>query len=372
MAPLKSGAEGGAAAVADQLGTMSIRDDNKERSTSFMAQKFCSACGTTDGTLKQCAACLCVFYCGRKCQLDHRAVHKKDCKRIKKILEKRGSQYVERAEPLDPLNEDDLPPTEECPICMLPLPPQTSWHSLMSCCGKTICAGCAHEEKYVTLMEQTRNSATELIHWDSKCAFCRAPTPDGEVDIFKRVMERADDVESIYYVGEQYMKGSLVPRDYAKGVELFTRAANLGDGEACYELGWLYLEGKYGVSCDKAKAMLYFKRAAQKGYIEALMDLGDFEYQDNNVRAAMKHWRIAAARGDENSVTKLIGCFELEKLLHSDLSWCLQAKDKVFIETKSEQRTEYEKYKKEFGNGLHDGKDDTQYWLRRGVQFFSR
>jgi len=153
-----------------------------------------------------------------------------------------------------------------------------------------------------------------------------------------------------------------LPMDKAKGLELLTRAADLGYGHASCTLGNLLEEGwKYGVSYDKLKARQYFERAAELGHVGALLKLGLLEQKNDNYRAAIKHWRIAAAMGDEIAVANLISCFEGEKLLHNDLANCLQTKDKACLDMKSEQRTEFEKYVEEFGNA----EDGYKYWSDR-------
>ena len=36
---------------------------------------FCSACGEESDTLEKCAACKCVWYCGKNCRNGHRKEH---------------------------------------------------------------------------------------------------------------------------------------------------------------------------------------------------------------------------------------------------------------------------------------------------------
>ena len=40
----------------------------------------------------KCRACKCVWYCDKECQNKHWKEHKKECKRIKKELDKRGGK----------------------------------------------------------------------------------------------------------------------------------------------------------------------------------------------------------------------------------------------------------------------------------------
>ena len=51
--------------------------------------KFCSACGKQIDAVKKCNGCKCVWYCNKECQNKHRKAHKKECKPIKKELDKR-------------------------------------------------------------------------------------------------------------------------------------------------------------------------------------------------------------------------------------------------------------------------------------------
>jgi len=183
-------------------------------------------------------------------------------------------------------------------------------------------------------------------------------------------MERAEmnDAKFIGYLGMEYMDGGLgLPKDIAKGLELLTRAVNLGDGDACNALGELYWHGEDGVVPDRAKARLYWEHAAKKGDDRAKASLGVVENEDGNVRVAMEHWRIAAASGNEISMANLICYFERDVLRHRDLAWCLQAKDKACIEMKSKQRTEFVKYDEEFGpfGGQFATQKETQYWADR-------
>ena len=69
---------------------------------------FCSACGKESNTLKKCDGCKCVWYCDKECQNKHWKEHKKECKVIKKELDKRGGK-------LDIGTEMDVGPLEKLP-----------------------------------------------------------------------------------------------------------------------------------------------------------------------------------------------------------------------------------------------------------------
>ena len=66
-----------------------------------------------------------------------------------------------------------------------------------------------------------------------------------------------------------YLGAPEVTRDSAKAIRLLHEGAKSGDGAAMFNLGILYLEGKYGVPVDKLKAYEYLTKAFQKGYKQA-------------------------------------------------------------------------------------------------------
>ena len=101
----------------------------------------CANCGKGEEesrNLKACTACKMVKYCNRECQIAHRPQHKKACK--KKAAKLHDEALFKQ------------PPTEDCPICFLPLPLDVGQTEFKSCCGKTICGGCT----YTMVMEAIR------------------------------------------------------------------------------------------------------------------------------------------------------------------------------------------------------------------------
>jgi TPR repeat protein len=67
-------------------------------------------------------------------------------------------------------------------------------------------------------------------------------------------------------IGEAYIKGQTVIKNYKKAQELFNKACNLGDSKGCTNLGILYLSGKGGVEQNRQKAYELFSYACNSGY----------------------------------------------------------------------------------------------------------
>jgi len=62
----------------------------------------------------------------------------------------------------------------------------------------------------------------------------------------------------------QYEHGRGVQQDYQKAFKMYCMAADLGDHEAYYDLGWMYFNSR-GVEQNKAVAAGWFELAAQAG-----------------------------------------------------------------------------------------------------------
>ena len=62
--------------------------------------------------------------------------------------------------------------------------------------------------------------------------------------------------------------------DYAKALDCYQRAAELGDSEAIKEIGNMYAYG-IGVDVDDDKAFEYYQRAADLGNFNAINNLGN-------------------------------------------------------------------------------------------------
>ena len=98
-----------------------------------MMMMCCACCGKAEVdeiNLRKCNACKSVRYCSVKCQKGHWPQHKKACK---KAAELRDEVLFKQPESTH---------HEDCPICCLPLLMDTHY-SIMSCCGKKVCSGCA-------------------------------------------------------------------------------------------------------------------------------------------------------------------------------------------------------------------------------------
>ena len=355
--------EEGTTAATQQLGSMSI-GETVERNIETNADKneapakFCSACDKKSNTLKKCTACKCVWYCDKECQNKHHKEHRKECKRIKKELDKRGGKLDVGTEmDVGPLGK--LPPREECPICMRALPIHTKLQCYFACCGKTLCCGCNFQHQMKSEEEPT-------------CAFCRTVVPKSKEEILARLRKRVklkDPIALCDMASKHGSGGFGLPVDKTKCIELLRQSADLGYSSAQYQLGNYLMDGEMGLQRNEKEAVENYTKAAEDGNFYALHNLGCAE-KDNGRRSllrtiqswvrregrkgnfvtAMRLWRLSASGGFKLSIETLIDeCFEEGLLHHGDLAETLQAMYRARAEMKSEDRDQYTRHLKDTG-----------------------
>lgn len=82
-----------------------------------------------------------------------------------------------------------------------------------------------------------------------------------------------DDPEAIAVLGYYYFDGKIIPQDYPKAIESFSRACEKGSESAAYMLGYCYKEG-LGVETNAVKAFEYFKLADERKSLPGAYALG--------------------------------------------------------------------------------------------------
>ena len=257
---------------------MDLSDSIKNDDTSKVIQETCAACGKEGNSddMNTCNKCRMVKYCNAACKKKHRSKHKKKCDR--RVAELHDEQLFK-----------EPPPSEECPICMLPMPPSDQ-RTFKVCCGKLICNGCIH--------------AIKIGEGKDLCPFCRTPPPRSDKEEIIRMKKLADNGNGIAVnsLALDYAHGiGGLPQDWAKAHELYLKAGELGCVEAYFNLGMSYDFG-HGVEVDKKKAKHYYELAAIGGSPQARYNLGCDEGNTGNHERAMKHFIIAAKTGVERAL----------------------------------------------------------------------
>jgi TPR repeat protein len=223
----------------------------------------------------------------------------------------------------------------DCPICCLPLPFDPPKSTLMTCCSKTICQGC----DYATQIRQRGL----LIPQEPSCAFCREPAPETVEESDMMLMKRVEknDPEAMQHMGYRRDEEG----DYKSAFEYWTKAAELGDAKAHYNLSVMYYRG-LGVEKDEKKQVYHLEEAAIRGSVLARRDLGWIEGHNGSMERAVKHFIIAANMGCDKSLKILWKYYAGGFLKKEVLAATLRAHHAAVDATKSTQREEAEEFLK--------------------------
>ena len=249
------------------------------------------------------------------------------------------------------------PPTEDCPVCFVPLPLADKESTYCLCCGKTICTACTVETVRALHVINTKRAEEKLPPLDHACSFCRSTRTSTTESQFEQRIRKGDD-EAAYNLALKYRDGDAfnnIPKDEAKSLELFHYAAHdLGNSTAMGELGSMYLHGISGTPQDKAKGRKYLEDAVKMGDVCARCTLACVEAESGNIKLAIRHWKLAAAAGDSVSTENLWKCFYKGALEKDELEETLRAYKEGCDSMSSTERERwkfYEKAKKE-GNDI--------------------
>ena len=293
---------------------------------SKQADEVCASCGIAEVDnvkLKKCT-CELVKYCSEECQEDHRSKHKRACK--KRLAELREELLFRQPESSH---------LGDCPICFLPHSINVevgkyTKSEIHSCCSKRTCDGC----EYANAMREHE------MMLERKCPFCRTPMPgkrrgEGEEEAHMLVMKRAEanDPVALRLMGEK----CLDEGDCKKAFEYWTKAAELGDMEAHYNLSCLYRDG-HGVKKDEEKMIRHLEEAAIGGHPYARFNLGCYEERNGRFDRAVKHFIIAANLGDTGLTEALWDHYKLGSITKEDLEATLRTHQAAIDATKSPQR----------------------------------
>ena len=296
---------------------MSGGDD--ETTTAAARKMCCASCGIAeldDIALTKCDGCDLTRYCSDECKDDHRPEHEATCK-------ERAAELRDEALFKQPEGSHH----GDCPICCLPLPINPNYKNrLQSCCCKVICNGCSH--------------ADNTHQWEEKgqqptCPFCRHPVPKTQGEAYKNLMKRveANDPAAMREMGYRNSNEG----DYEGAFKYLTKAAELGDAHAHYELSIMYLNGD-GVEKDEKKETYHLEEAAIRGHASARQHLACCEENNGRIDRAVKHFIIAANLGHDRSIQDLKECYKGGKISKNDFAAALRAHHAAVNETKSPQR----------------------------------
>eukprot|EP00984_Skeletonema_dohrnii_P031513 scaffold24052_cov94-Skeletonema_dohrnii-CCMP3373.AAC.4 len=298
-----------------------------------MSVRCCASCGAAESDaiqLTTCDACNLV-----PCQELHKPEHGAACSRRKAAeLDKKLFRQPESNHMGD------------CPICLLPMSFDAKKNTMLPCCSKTICDGC----DYAMEISETKRGI------EHKCPFCRHPVAETIEQVKRDIKKRLETNDPVAI--RQMGLGLRKEGNYDSAFEYLSKAADLDDVEAHYQLSIMYQMGN-GVEKDEQMEAYHLEIAAIAGHPKARHNLACIEGNNGRQKRAMKHLLISASLGDDLSL-KLIreeyatGRGHISK---EDFASALRAHQAALAAMKSPQRDE----------AAADGRDTFVAWDRSGL-----
>ena len=152
-------------------------------------------------------------------------------------------------------------------------------------------------------------------------------------------------------MGESYRKGTrngkAIRKDDLKALDYFIRSVELGSPEACTRFAEYYHEGN-GVAVNKEKVALFDRIGALRGCTIARHNIGSSEYELGNHEIAIRHWKIAAEAGYQDSLNALRGIYNAdgktpgkEFISKGEMDTVYRSGHDAQIEVKSEEREKH-------------------------------
>ncbi|MDE5560699.1 MAG: sel1 repeat family protein [Bacteroidaceae bacterium] len=129
---------------------------------------------------------------------------------------------------------------------------------------------------------------------------------------YKEAAERGE-ADAQYHLGFSYYLGTnLVNQNYDEAVKWLQRAAEQGHIAAMGVLGCCYEDG-FGVNQDYSEAVKYYQKAAEQGDCDSQRNLGECYHfghgVSQNYDKAMEWHRKAAEQSDEDAMLCLGNCY---------------------------------------------------------------
>ena len=290
---------------------------SSDKTTTEAADNCCASCGIAevdDIKLVPCDDCDIVNYCSDECQRYHRSEHELECK--ERATELRDELLFKQPEGTH---------FGDCPICCLPFPLDPLKSRMQTCCSKAICIGCAY--------------SSIVRHWEEKrlrtCPFCRHIVPDTQEEADRRLMKRveANDPAAIRKMGGKHFDEG----DYDGAFKYWTKAAELGNVEAHYELSIMYRDEEC-VEKDEKKEIYHLEEAAIGGHASARQNLGVYEERNGRIDRTVKHLIIAANLGLDSAMKGLKECYKDGIVSKDDFAAALRGHYAAVEATKSPER----------------------------------
>ena len=135
-------------------------------------------------------------------------------------------------------------------------------------------------------------------------------------------MAEAGDAEAQLALAQRYRFGVDVPQNPATAVEWFMKAADQGNAQGQFSVGYMYATGENGFKNNLETAAEWFRKAAENGHPSAQANLGRMYLYGNGVEinpeAALFWLKKAADQGNTQAQIDLGGRYAVGKSVPKD------------------------------------------------------
>lgn len=187
----------------------------------------------------------------------------------------------------------------------------------------------------------------------------------------KKTTPKTSSAEAFYQRAEDYYRGrNGLEQNYAKALSFYRRAAEHGHAPAEYSLGYLYDNGK-GVEIDDAKAVRFYHRAAESGHAKAQRSLGYMYAEGEGVeKDPIKGFlwtQKAAHQGEEQAQRNLAIMYEngrgVDKNIAKATEWYRKAAEQGNVKAQTTIGVMYY-----HGNGVTQNYQTALDWFRKAAE----
>jgi len=228
-----------------------------------------------------------------------------------------------------------IPLREECPICMIPLPLFGTESIFFACCGKLICKGCTYKNSLTKVKNGT--PIHEILNNEMKCAFCQQLsklTYKNEIKCLKKLMKK-NNIQAFRQMAGHYMRGEGVIESDTRALEMYIRAAELGDyANAFAMIGDYY----FAIEQNDLKAAKFWEISAKKGSAHAHKELSLVCARNGDIQKGIEHSKVAASAGFKESMDSVMKAYKHKVISKEDLTITLRAFQASNDATKSKDR----------------------------------
>ena len=129
------------------------------------------------------------------------------------------------------------------------------------------------------------------------------------------------------------MDSQFVEQDISEGLKWQTKAAEMGDKDAQFNLALIYHKGHYGVPRDIKKAIYWYEKAAAQNVLNAITNLGAIfmNFQDKSEQErTFQLLNGACEAGDIYAAFNIGNCYKLGIGVEKDSQKALECYEQAF------------------------------------------